>query len=318
MGSARWSLQTSHLILIMSFPIWFIVFGFVLGTVLGSLLKVLADRGLSGKSFFGRSCCLDCQKKLLWYDLVPLVSYILLKGRCRYCRKKIGWEYPAVEIISGILIGYLFFLSYSTLPELSDPLKLILFSLELVFKIFFITVLLSLFLTDYKKMLIPDRIILPSIIISAIFIFVINLYKVAYLYIYLQSHPIGKYLLPPYSSYFQDRVLSNIQDLFTHIGAGLGLGTFFLLLILLTKGKGMGGGDVKLGMFMGIALGPINTIIATTLAFFTGAIFSIFLILVKKGSLKSVVPFGPFLVIGSLVALFWGNWILDKYFNLFQ
>lgn len=287
----------------------FSILGFILGTILGSLLKVLADRSLTGKSFLGRSFCTSCKKTLAWYDLIPLFSYILLKGRCRYCGKKIGQEYVMVELVSGILIGYLFFTSFPFLSPLSDPLKLILFSSELIFKIFFITILLSLFLTDYKKMLIPDRIILPSIVLSIIFLLFLTVYKIAYLYIYLQGHPIGKYLLPPYNAYFQDRVLSNIEYFFTHLGAGLGLGAFFMLLILITKGKGMGGGDVKLGVLMGIILGVINTIVATMLAFFIGAIFSIILIILRKKTIKSQVPFGPFLVIGSLMALFWGNLI---------
>ena len=298
--------------------ITFSIAGFILGTILGSLLKVLADRSLSGKSFFGRSYCTFCKKTLGWYDLIPLFSYILLKGRCRYCKKRIGKEYIVVEIISGVLIGYLFFTSFSNLAPLSDPLKLILFSSELIFKIFFIIILLSLFLTDYKKMLIPDRIVLPSIIVSIVYLLVLAVYKVIYLYIYLQDHPIGKYLLPPHSSYFQDRVFSNIQYFFTHLGAGLGLGAFFLLLILVTKGKGMGGGDVKLGVFMGISLGFINTAIATMLAFFIGAAFSIILIILRKRKLGSVIPFGPFLVLGSLIALFWGSqiwqWFIE--FNL--
>lgn len=278
---------------------------------------MLSDRSLLGKSFLGRSFCTHCKKTLNWFDLIPIFSYLLLKGRCRYCQKGISWEYPAVELTSGILIGFLFFQSYSSLPPLSDPLKLILVSLELTFKTFFITILLSLFLTDFKKMLIPDRIILPAIIISIIYLIVLTLYKIGYLYIYLHNHPIGKYLLPPYSTYFQGQVFSRISDLVIHLGSGLILAAFFLLLIILTKGKGMGGGDVKLGLFMGIGMGGINSVIATTLSFLIGALFAILLIILGKKTFASVIPFGPFLVIGSLIALFWGSQISD-YFMKFS
>lgn len=285
---------------------------------MGSLLKVLADRSLSKKSFFGRSFCISCKKTLNWFDLIPILSYILQSGRCRYCQKTISWEYPAVELINGLLVGFLFFQSYPSLPLFSEPLKLILFSLELIFKVFFITVLLSLFLTDLKKMLIPDRIIVPSIIISIIYLIFLTLYKIGYLYIYLHNHPIGKYLLPPYSTYFQGRVFFHLEDFMTHLGAGFILAAFFLLLIILTKGKGMGGGDVKLGLFMGIALGGINSVIATMLSFLIGAAFSIVLIILGKKSFGQVIPFGPFLVIGSLLALFWGKEIFDYFMKFLR
>lgn len=278
---------------------------------------MLADRGLSGKSFFGRSHCPNCQKKLLWYDLVPLLSYILLGGRCRYCQKKIGWEYPLIELVSGVSIAYLFLTTSSSLPPLSDPLNLILFASELIFKTFFITVLLALFLTDLKEMLIPDRIILPAIVFSIIYLIALTIYKIGYLYIYLYNHPIGKYLLPPHSAYFQQRAISHLEYLLTHLVSGVILGAFFLLLIIVTKGKGMGGGDVKLGVFMGIGLGLTNSAIATMLAFLIGAIFSMILIVLRKRSFKSVVPFGPFLVVGSLIALFWGNNIMNWYLTNF-
>src|SRR3972149_5595677 len=82
--------------------------GFILGVILGSGIKALADRSLSYKSFWGRSYCPKCKHKLGWYDLLPIFSYIFLKGRCRYCHKKISIEYLLVELGMGLLMGFLF------------------------------------------------------------------------------------------------------------------------------------------------------------------------------------------------------------------
>lgn len=88
------------------------------------------------------------------------------------------------------------------------------------------------------------------------------------------------------------------------------------MLIIITRGKGMGGGDVKLGLFMGINLGVENTILAAMLSFLIGAIISIILIIFRKKRFGSVVPFGPFLVIGSLIALYWGDKIIKVYLGM--
>lgn len=303
--------------------ITFSLLGFILGTILGSLLKVLADRSLSEKSFFGRSFCTYCKKKLRWYDLIPLFSYLFLKGRCRYCHKKISKEYVLVELVSGILVGYLFYQTYplflSSLFNFQPPIsnfQFLILIFNLFIKTFFIIILLSLFLTDFKKMLIPDRIILPATVISIISLVFLTIIKISYLYLYLSHHPIGKYLLPPHSKYFQSLAFSHIESFFTNLLSGFVLAAFFLLLIIVTRGKGMGGGDVKLGIFMGINLGVINTLIGVMLSFLIGAVFSIILIILGKRKFGSVIPFGPFLVIGSLIALFWGSQIVEWYLKL--
>ena len=97
---------------------------------------------------------------------------------------------------------------------------------------------------------------------------------------------------------------------------GLLIGGFFWALIIITKGKGMGGGDVKLGAFMGLMLGFPQSLLAIVLSFISGAIFSIFLIIFGKKHFGQAIPFGPFLVFGSLVSLFWGNLIIDWYLHL--
>ncbi len=275
--------------------------GFLLGTVLGSLCLVLAERGLTDKSFWGRSYCPHCKKNLRWYDLFPVLSYIFLKGKCRYCHKKISIEYLVVEVVMGLLIGFLFWQE---------------FSLELIYKTFFITILVSLFITDIKKMLIPDRIILPSILIGFVLSLVITIFKIGYLYYSLSSHDIGKYLLPAHSPYFFRHAYLISQPLLSGILMAILIGGFFWGLIVVTRGKGMGGGDVKLGAFIGLMLGFPQGLLAIIMSFVIGAIFSVCLLVTGKKHFGQTIPFGPFLVIGSLAALFWGGRIIDWYLNL--
>lgn len=307
--------------------------GFILGTVLGSFVLALANRSLTKRSFWGRSYCEKCKKSLLWYDLFPILSYIILRGRCRWCKKKISLEYLVVEVVMGILIGFLFWqstknLQFSTFPIWERQASLIynfqsifnfkfsIFILDLLFKIFFITILASLFITDLKKMLIPDRISIPAIWVSLIYLVSITIFKIGYLYYYLSQDRIGKYLLPPHSDYFQRHALTTVQPLLGSIIMGLAIAGFFTLLIIITRGKGMGGGDVKLGGLIGLGLGFPLALVALMISFISGAITSLILVIFGRKNFGQSVPFGPFLVLGSLVALFWGNQIIDWYLKL--
>ncbi|MDO8619689.1 MAG: prepilin peptidase [Candidatus Daviesbacteria bacterium] len=280
--------------------------GFFIGLVLGSFGQALADRSLGKKSFWGRSYCPNCKHKLAWYDLFPIFSFVLLKGRCRYCRKKISLEYPIIEIVLGALIAYLFVQTQFSFVTV----------LDLILKIFFIVILAVLFLTDLKKMLIPDRVIIPSIYIGLVGLVTVTIIKIGYLYYYLSQSAIGRLLLPPHSEYFQRHAFTIAEPLLLGILMGLLIGGFFFSLIIITKGKGMGGGDVKLGAFIGIMLGFPLSLLALILSFITGAVFSVGLIIAGKKRFGQTIPFGPFLVLGSLIALFWGNQIIDWYLKL--
>lgn len=252
------------------------LFGFILGAILGSFAKALADRSLNGSTFLGRSHCEKCKKDLSPRDLVPIFSFILAKGKCRYCGDKLSQEYLLVEVITGLLVGYLFSLQRAPGGEV--------FSFQLITQVFFITILVAVFLTDLKEMLIPDRIIVPAILISLTLL--ISL------------------------------LVTSPQNFLTHLLTGLGIGGFFLALVLITRGKGMGGGDIKLGAFIGLVLGFPAGILAIVLSFLTGAVFSIFLLLFGQKKFGQAIPFGPFLVLGSLIALYWGNEIMDWYLKL--
>ena len=246
---------------------YILVFGAVLGAILGSFAKALADRSLTNRSFLTRSHCELCKRVLKPQDLVPLISYLLLKGKCRYCKEKLSTEYLVVEAVMGVLVAALFWINWPNLPQL-------------LYQVFFVTILVTIFLTDLKEMFIPDRVIIPALVIGVILLA----------------------LLAP--SQFIPSILTSFL-----------IGLFFLTLVLITGGKGMGGGDIKLGAFIGL-LGPPAGFLAIMLGFLLGAIFGLTTIILGKKGFKDALPFGPFLVIGSLITLFLGNEILDWYLKL--
>jgi len=212
--------------------------------------------------------------------LVPIVSYLALAGKCRYCGKKISWQYPAVEFSTGALFVITFFAFHG--PT---------FGPEFWYFLFVLSVLIVIFITDFRDGLIPDKVILPALVIALA------------LKLVFFSFPISHIPYP-------------IPQLVYDIGAGFGAGAFFYLLIVISKGKGIGGGDVKYAAFLGFALGTAKVITALFLAFLTGAAFATILILVGKKRFGQTVPFGPFLSIGAYFALIWGQQILDWYLRI--
>lgn len=274
--------------------IYYLGMGFVFGAALGSFTKVLADRSLKRQGINGRSYCPGCKTTLRWYDLLPVISFILIKGRCRYCRRKIGLEYIVIEIISGIIFSLLFSqLPYSVFFS-QDYFRTFITLTDLLFKSFSICILLSVALTDIRKMLIPDRIILPSIVIACIYLISITLIKTVYF----------------------GYMLIILESLFYPASAAILIAGFFYSLIVVTKGRGMGGGDVKLGAFMGLVLGFEMSMVALMIAFLSGSVVGILLIISGKKSFGEHIAFGPFLVLGSITALLWGKEILQWYLSL--
>lgn len=253
---------------------------FLLGISIGSFLNVLIDRIPRGESVVkGRSYCEDCNKELRWYDLIPLFSFIQIKGRCRYCKVKLSLYYPVVELITGISFVFIFWY----LSNNSELISINNFA-NLVYILYIVSSLIVIFFIDLKYGIIPDKILYPLIFISLTFNFLV-----------LQGEQFS---------------------IFNFLLSGIGSFLFFLLIFLITKGKGMGLGDVKFSFFMGLFLGFPKVVMGFYLAFLTGAIVSIILVVIKKRKLKGgTVPFGPFLVIGSIISYFWGEKLLKIFFG---
>ena len=259
-----------------------IILIFILGLFVGSFLNVLADRLPREESVIqGRSHCEKCKKNLRWFDLIPLLSFIFLKGRCRYCSTSLSLYYPIVEFTTGILFVITFIFISANFKFLFFNFYSILnfkFLIELIYYLFIVSSLIVVFFADLKYGIIPDKIVFSAIVITFL------------------------YLLTNHSSFIVSHLLS-----------ALGACFFFLLLFLITRGKGMGFGDVKFAFLMGLILGFPNIVVSLYVAFLTGAIVgSILVIWRKKKTFKAAIPFGPFLVLGTLLALFWGEIIFPK------
>mgnify|MGYP001561295919 FL=1 len=233
-----------------------------------------AEKKINLSIITGRSICPRCGHILTWYDLIPLFSFIWLWGKCRYCRQKISIQYPLVELATGLLFALIFNFQFSIFNE---------FSMALIFNLLYwfyvVSVLIVIFVYDLKHYIIPDKIVLPAIFVSLIWTLSIGNYL-----------EIGNWKLE----------IESINPLL----AALGASAFFTSLILLSRGKWMGFGDVKLAFLMGLILNYPVTILALFTAFTSGAIIGVGLILFKKKDLKSQIPFGPFLVGGTIFSLF--------------
>lgn len=258
---------------------------FVFGLFIGSFLNCVIYRLEIGKNLKGRSFCPFCKQNLNWRDLAPVFSFVFLKGRCRYCGKQISWQYPIVEITTALL--FLLITNYQ-LPITNGLPTLDLQTLISALFLFVVaSFLIVIFVYDLKHYIIPDKILFSAIGI-------VFLYKLF--------------------GAFEFRIF----DLFNPITAAITTSAFFLAIFLLTRGNGLGFGDVKLAFFMGFFLGYPDILTAVFISFWLGAIIGLGLVLFKIKKMKSQMPFGPFLVAGTFIALFWGQSILNWYLNFLR
>ena len=241
-----------------------IVLIIVVGLLIGSFLNVVIYRLPAWEAVLKtRSHCLSCQRQLKWYDLVPLFSFVILAGKCRYCGKPIAFQYPLVEALTALILLalYLYF-----------GLEFAFFALALLS-----CCLLVIFFYDLNKSLIPD-----DVVYVAIFLAVLAAIGLKY------------------------QILDILLGL--ALGAG-GLG----ILVLISREKWMGYGDVKLGAVLGLGLGYPQILVALFFAFILGSLVGGVLVATGKKTLKDSIPFGPFLISGFYLALFFGDKILGWY-----
>jgi prepilin signal peptidase PulO-like enzyme (type II secretory pathway) len=250
---------------------------FLLGSCLGSFLNVVILRSIDALkanetsgglgrrrlNVGGRSHCPHCHQQLRWWELVPILSFLWLRGKCHRCHHKISWQYPAVELAMGIITVALVLPLPTTLAAAAvSALHLIIASLLVV-----------LFMVDLKTMLLPDNFVLAVLVI-------VILKKI-----------IDYSQLP--ANYSLSRDFAGIA-----IGAG-----FLLCLWLVTRGKGIGLGDVKLMIPLGLLFGPLATTVLLFMAYSIGGALAIYLLLRKRATMKTALPFGPFLCGAALVVL---------------
>ncbi|PIY75351.1 MAG: prepilin peptidase [Candidatus Portnoybacteria bacterium CG_4_10_14_0_8_um_filter_40_50] len=284
-------------------------FIFIFGLCVGSFLNVLifrlgsdggenviggyAERGQSPAKLGGRSHCPKCGHQLAWQDLVPVLSFVLLKGRCRYCQKAISWQYPIVELATGLLFLILSLSDSDRIFSLSD-------SITLIYFLFIASCLIVIFVSDLKYFIIPDEIIIAGVIGTF-------LYKLlsAFDFASLRS---GNNLYP--------ELVEGLKLLLPFALSAVIASAFFLVIVLITRGRGMGLGDAKLAFLMGLVLGWPKILPALLLAFVSGALVGLILILAGKAKMKSEIPFGTFLAANTFLIMLLGEKILIRYINL--
>lgn len=289
----------------------FYVLIFIAGLFIGSFLNVVSDRIVKGKNvFFGRSECDYCERSLKAIDLVPLLSFISTKGKCRYCGEKLSLYYPLSEVLTGFsFVGSAYFINLFSNTQSSLIWILYIYFLG-VFSFYII-----IFLADVKYRIIPNKVVYPAIIFVIFFLLFNFAFTVVSSYRSMKNDPFGKYLLE--SGYWNDQMLLMAKGVGYTFLSALAIGVFFWLLTKIKDGRAMGGGDVKLAFLIGLFNGFPFSVLAIFLGFLLGAVFSISLVFLRRKTIKDTVPFGPFLILGSVVSLVWGPVILSWYFGLF-
>jgi len=244
----------------------FAVVALVPGLAIGSFLNVVAARVPLKRSIVSPgSACMSCGHELAWYENVPVLSYVALRGRCRGCRARIGLVYPAVELLTALLVAASF-LAFG-------------WSGKSFVAAFFCAALLTISATDLSHRIVPNVVVLPTaaIVLAAMTVL----------------EPSAEWVLGAF-------------------GAAL-----FLFLAAVAYPKGMGMGDVKLALLLGAMLG--RTVPVALMIGMIAALVPSVVLLARHGSAarKMGIPFAPFLSLGGIVALFFGDELLDAYLTLF-
>jgi len=250
-----------------------IVFAFVFGLALGSFLNVCIYRIPLKKSIVRPpSSCPQCGNGIRFYDNIPVISYIVLKGRCRHCGTPISLRYPLVEIITGLFSAALF-IQFGLNPKT-------------VFLFLFTAALIAITFIDLQHKIIPDVISLPGILVGLVF------------------------------SFFPSAGISPLEALIGIVGGG---GFLFLVGTVFEKvtgREGMGGGDVKLLAMIGAWMGWKALPFIVLISALTGSVIGGVSLALTRQGMRSRIPFGPFLALGALVFLFFGDDITLWFYRL--
>lgn len=258
------------------------VMAFVFGSAMGSFLNVVILRLPGGKSLGGRSHCGSCGKTLKALDLIPLVSFLFLRGRCRYCGAKISPRYFIIEALTGLLFAFLLLNFFPVSPAQGVLLAKFLALLCIVIVVFVV---------DLEHYVILSNVLLVGTGLVFLADAVLDF-----------MHAGGAEF-----AVFHSYVLNGL------LGAAVCFLPFFLAWAWPPQGTYMGFGDVELAPFLGLALGwPLGPL-AIFIAILLGGIVGIFLILRGKKTLKSRIPFGTFLSVAAIISLFYGDKLLHWY-----
>jgi len=261
---------------------------FLLGLAVGSFLNSVIYRLERKESIIKtRSHCPYCKEVLSWFELIPLLSFIFQKGKCRHCGKSISLQYPLVELTTGLL--FVLVISNFWRFDLHWRSNL----LDIIFWLFVVSCLIIIFVYDLRHYIIPDQVIYPAIIVAL-------LYRL-----------FGIWDFGNWDLFRIGQTIPSLPDL----GFGILPTLFFVAIVLFSRGKWMGVGDIKLVLFMGLVLGWPKILAALFLSFVVGALIAVGLVVFTKKNFKSQIPFAPFLAGATVVVLFWGDILINWYLN---
>ena len=275
---------------------------FIFGLVFGSFGYVLALRYdgnhflLDPKIVGGRSYCPYCRKSLRWFELIPFVSFVIQGGQCRNCKVRISFAYPALELFSGLL----FVAVAARVQDFYGVMGADFLILSILWIAFFFALLL-LSVIDIRLGIIPDELVVVLCVIAVCI--------VGFLVAHVNAANIS--LFGSYAVFFGLQ-----ENIWVNHAIGALLGMFFLGgLVAFTHGKGMGIGDVKLAIPLGFLFGWPDILFLTAFAFVSGAAIGLCSIAMGKKTMKSALPFGPFLAAGAIFIFFIGFGFMNWYFH---
>lgn len=254
----------------------------LLGVCLGSFVNALVWRLHEKRDFVReRSECVHCHHRLAWYDLIPIVSWISLGGKCRYCKKPISAQYPIVEALTTVL----FIVSYIVWPFGWEIAAIALFGLWLVM----LVMVVALTVYDLRWMLLPDKLTFPLIGISVVAGLLLSM------------------------GVEHQTAFQTLTFLATGVASLAGV---YYVLYIVSKGAWVGFGDIKLTLAMGLAGGWKVGLMTLMLANIIGLLVVLPGLLSGKLTRTSKVPFGPFLIAGFIIAYLGAKPIMDWYLAL--
>jgi len=254
----------------------------ILGLAVGSFLNVCIDRLPQNKSIvFPPSHCEACQHKLAAKDLIPVFSYLRLRGRCRYCQASVPRRLFWVELATALIFAFLYWWCVVFNPELGIATFGVMAFYACLFTIIFVI--------DLEQGLILNKVVYPSMVVALLLA-----------------------LLP------QSRLTLMIGPGIASAALGGGIGFGLFLLIAIVSRGGMGWGDVKLAALIGLATGFPLVFLAIIMGAILGGIVAVALVIAKKRKRRETIPFGPFLALAAMITLLWGSNILEWYLRLMQ
>lgn len=257
-----------------------VIFAFVLGAVFGSFLNVCIYRLPRSLSIVKPgSYCPNCRKPIEWFDNIPFFGYLVLRGRCRRCHKKINPRYVLVELLTASLFLALY-------------LHFGLSASFFVFGLFILGLILVTFI-DWEHYLIPDLVVYPGIVLGLLF----------------------NFLFPQMA--FSTSPLFALKE--AAIGVLVGGGSLYLIALLgqlVLKKEAMGGGDIKLLAMIGAFLGWKAVLVSIFFGSLIGSVISILLIFIGLKKRTDYIPFGPYLSLGGVIALFYKGSIFLGYYHI--